>query len=69
MTENEAKEYGENYLRALTVAVCHVEDKHKNFVRKAIQALEEVQAYRAIGTVEECESAINESIDKHKSLY
>jgi hypothetical protein len=34
----------------------------------AIQALEEIQQYRAIGTVEGYELAINESIDKHNLM-
>lgn len=40
MTENEAKRYGEDYLKDLACAVCKVEDRHKDFVRMSIKALE-----------------------------
>lgn len=40
MTWSEAKRYGEDYLKDLVCAVCKVEDKHKDFVRMSIKALE-----------------------------
>ena len=40
MTENEAKRYGEDYLKDLVCAVCKVDDRHKDFVRMSINALE-----------------------------
>lgn len=57
MTENEVIRYGKDYLKDLCCAACKISDIHKNFVRMAIKALEEIQQYRAIGTVEECRAA------------
>ncbi len=56
MTENEAI----GYLRMATDEVGSEEfsDIYKEMCQMAIQALEEVQQYRAIGTVEECKSAV-----------
>ncbi|MGN0352405.1 MAG: hypothetical protein ACI4ES_12200 [Roseburia sp.] len=53
MTEQEAVRYGEEYLHDLFCAACKVEDKHKDFVRMSIKALEEIQQYRAIGLTPE----------------
>jgi len=41
MTREEAIHYGKDYLKDLTTACCHIEDKHKDFVRMAIKALEQ----------------------------
>ena len=41
MTREEAIAYGEDYYRDLVSAVCGVEDKHKTFVKMAIEALHE----------------------------
>lgn len=62
MTENEAK-----------VLLCQMylpcfEDREKEAITTAIQALEEIQAYRAIGTVEGYERAIESSIENY-NLY
>jgi len=40
MTNEEAINYGEDYLKDLICAVCGVEDKHKEFVKMSIYALE-----------------------------
>lgn len=53
MTENEAIEFMKRYLDA----ECYT-DKCVNAHIIAINALEEIQQYRAIGTVEECRAAI-----------
>lgn len=58
MIEQEAIRYGEEYLHDLCCAACKVEDKHKEFVKMSIKALEEIKQYRAIGTPEECRSAV-----------
>ena len=58
MTENETIEFMKRYLDA----ECYT-DKCVNAHIIAINALEEVQKYRAIGTVEEC----REAIEKQKS--
>ena len=68
MTEQMAIEYGKDYLKDLICACCKVEDTHKEFVRFSIEALEkqsmvneilnELQQYRAIGTVEEIQTAM-----------
>ena len=39
MTREEIIAYGENYYRDLTTACCEIDEKHKEFVRMAIQAL------------------------------
>jgi hypothetical protein len=41
MTREEAIAYGEDYLKDLISACCHIEEKHKDFVRMAIKALEQ----------------------------
>lgn len=53
MTENEAIEFMKRYLDA----ECYT-DKCVNAHIIAINALEEVQKYRAIGTIEECRAAV-----------
>ena len=53
MTENEAIEFIRRYLDA----ECYT-DKCVNAHIIAINALEEIQQYRAIGTVKECRAAI-----------
>lgn len=53
MTENEAIEFMKRYLDA----DCYT-DKCVNAHNIAINALEEIQKYRAIGTVEECRAAM-----------
>lgn len=53
MTENEAIEFMKRYLDV----ECYT-DKCVNAHIIAINALEEIQQYRAIGTVEECRAAI-----------
>lgn len=53
MTENEAIEFMKRYLDA----ECYT-DKCVNAHIIAINVLEEIQQYRAIGTVEECRAAI-----------
>lgn len=58
MNNSKAIEYGKDYLNDLCCAACEVSDKHKDFVRMAIKALEEVQQYREVGTVEECREAV-----------
>ena len=50
MTENEAIELIEKDLKLHSK---NLSGKYKNGLRMAIQALEEIQQYRAIGTVEE----------------
>ena len=64
MTEQEAIKYGKDYFHDLCCAACKVADKHKDFVRMSIKALEEIQQYRAIGTPEECRAAV----EKQKEL-
>ena len=49
MTREEAIAYGEDYLKDLITACCHIEEKHKEFVRMAIAALK----------AEPCEDAIS----------
>ena len=41
MTKEEAISYGEDYYKDLITAVCGVEEKHKAFVKMAIEALQE----------------------------
>lgn len=53
MTENEAIEFMKRYLDA----DCYT-DKCVNAHNIAINALEEIQKYRAIGMVEECRAAV-----------
>ena len=53
MTENEAIEFMKRYLDA----DCYT-DKCVNAHNIAINALEEIQQYRAIGMVEECREAV-----------
>lgn len=68
MTEQEAIRYGEEYLHDLCCAACKVEDRHKEFVRMSINALEEIQQYRAIGTVEECRAAVEKKEVRNKAI-
>ena len=67
MTENEAiKEVRFNMSR---IGLEESSAKRVTEAREvAIRALEEIQQYRAIGTVEECKLAIDESIDKHNLM-
>ena len=61
MTENEAIEYLQNrYLVVGSPANPPKEEceKHNAVMTMAIQALEEVQQYRALGTPEECRTAM-----------
>lgn len=59
MTENEAIEFMKRYLDA----ECYT-DKCVNAHIIAINALEEVQQYRAIGTLEECKIAVEKQRPK-----
>ena len=51
MANEEAIAYGEEYLKDLITACCHIEEKHKEFVRMAIAALK----------AEPCEDAVSRS--------
>lgn len=66
MTENEAIEFMKRYLDA----DCYT-DKCVNAHNIAINALEEIQKYRTIGTVEECRAAVEQEakrvIEKYKA--
>ena len=66
MTENEAI----GYFRMATDEVGNEEfsDVYKDMCKLAIQALEEIQQYRAIGTVEEFK-ALKEKNEPKKTLY
>lgn len=59
MTENEAIEFMKRYLDA----DCYT-DKCVNAHNIAINALEEIQKYRAIGMVEECRAAVEKQTAK-----
>lgn len=59
MAENEAIEFMKRYLDA----DCYT-DKCVNAHNIAINALEEIQKYRAIGMVEECRSAVEKQTAK-----
>nr|DAW04910.1 MAG TPA: hypothetical protein [Caudoviricetes sp.] len=59
MTENEAIEFMKRYLDA----DCYT-DKCVNAHNMAINALEEIQKYRAVGTVEECRAAMERNNEK-----
>ena len=59
MTENEAIEFMKRYLDA----DCYT-DKCVNAHNIAINALEEIQKYRAIGMVEECRAAVEKQAAK-----
>lgn len=63
MTENETIEFMKRYLDA----ECYT-DKCVNAHIIAINALEEVQKYRAIGTVEECRALKDRLVAKKVSL-
>ena len=63
MTENEAIEFMKRYLDA----ECYT-DKCVNAHIIAINALEEIQQYRAIGTVEECRALKDRLVAKKVSL-
>lgn len=63
MTENETIEFMKRYL----YAECYT-DKCVNAHIIAINALEEVQKYRAIGTVEECRALKDRLVAKKVSL-
>ena len=69
MTENEAIEFMKRYLDA----DCYT-DKCVNAHNIAIKALEEIQQYRAIGTVEECRVAVekqkcNNELESHDEKH
>ena len=63
MTEEGAKQILSDY-RVVTGGFIDLREA----IDIAIQSLEEIQQYRAIGTVEGYELAINESIDKHNLM-
>ena len=63
MTENEAIEFMKRYLDA----DCYT-DKCVNAHNMAINALEEVQQYRAIGTIEECRAAVERNNEKTRII-
>lgn len=63
MTENEAIEFMKRYLDA----ECYT-DKCVNAHIIAINVLEEVQKYRAIGTVEECRAAVERNNEKTRII-
>lgn len=63
MTENEAIEFMKRYLDA----DCYT-DKCVNAHNIAINALEEIQKYRAIGMVEECREAVEKQTAKKPTL-
>lgn len=63
MTENEAIEFMKRYLDA----DCYT-DKCVNAHIIAINALEEVQKYRAIGTPEECRAAVERNNEKTRII-
>ena len=77
MKENEAIEYLQNrYLVVGSPANPPKEEceKHNEVVGMAIKALEEVQQYRAIGTVEECQEAmekqnVNKELESHDEKH
>lgn len=61
MTEKEAKEYLLNHYLAAGSLVNPPKkecEKHNEVIDIVIKALEELEAYRAIGTPEECQAAI-----------
>ena len=53
MTNEEAINYGEDYLKDSICAVCGVEDKHKEFVKMSISALEKQIKLNKLGFTEE----------------
>ncbi len=64
MTENEAIEELQNSIDLAKMCIQNYERKREiQGYEMAIKALEEIQQYRAIGTVEEC----REAIEKQKS--
>ena len=75
MTENEAKEYMENEIRCIQrasycdrdCAKCELVKEEKPLLEAfgmAIQALEKVQAFEAIGTIEEFKALKEKSVAK-----
>lgn len=63
MTENES------VLITLQNAIdCATDDITKEDLEMMVKCLEELEQYRAVGTVEGYELAINESIDKHNLM-
>ena len=71
MTENEAKEYLSNrYLVVDSPENPPKEEceKHNSVMNMAIKALEEIQQYRAIGTVEGYEKAIQSSMEYYNLM-
>lgn len=71
MKENEAIEYLQNrYLVVGSPANPPKEEceKHNEVVEMAINALEEVQKYRAIGTLEECRESVERSNEKTRII-
>lgn len=70
MKENEAIEIIENFPKWNLDDLWLKNDKMCELVEVAIKALEEVQQYRQIGTVEECRDAVNKQKGQYpKILY
>ena len=81
MTENEAVKELSNELRIITGIIAFCRDfekesdmalayrlKRQEAMKMAVQALEEIQEYRAVGTADECRAAV-EKIKPKKPAY
>lgn len=66
MTENEALKLGKSLYENITINANNIipTKKYIEFVRMANEALEEIQQYRAIGTVEEFKALEEKSVAK-----
>ena len=70
MTENEAIEVLKEKYKTMSMCLEIEECKRNNqSISKAISALQEVQQYRSIGTVEECREAMERQRAKKPILY
>ena len=70
MTENEAIKELETSIDLAKMCTQNYERKNEiQGYEMAIQALEEVQSYRQIGTVEECREAVEKQKEKKPLIY
>lgn len=60
MTENEIIKELESCYKTMSVYIGSSEEcrKHNEAISKAIDAVKEIQQYRSIGTIEECQEAV-----------
>lgn len=69
MTENEVLKLGKSLYENITSNANNIipTNKYIEFVRMAIQALKEIQQYRAIGTIDEFK-ALKEEVELYRNL-